>query len=228
MSGQAKVPVDVPRSNDGETPSVEDQLARLRSDVDLLKTESKSWVKTWGVYLGMLGALIAVPKGALDLVTQLWQRPVTSVAIREITIYHDPGLSSEIVKFPLIVMNLGNRDDLLLNNGASLTVAGQSVELSEADFGLFENGKKVDTSLLVPKDALRAYDVSITFNPKTREMAATPGLHKLELRFLGVNHQSYLASFCFPLQASDVHDLFESNEYRRQTMITHTQCPGQG
>jgi hypothetical protein len=226
MSSQAKGPVEVPRSNDGEMPSVEDQLANLKSDLDHLKTESKSWVKTWGVYLGMLGALIAVPKGALDLVTQLWQRPDTSVAIQQITIYHDPGLSSEIVKFPLIVMNLGNRDDVLLNNGASLMVAGQSVELSEADFGLFYNGKKVDTSLLVPKDALRAYDVSITFNPKTREMAATPGPHKLELRFLGVKHQSYLASFCFPLQASDVHDLFESNEYRHQTMIT--QCTGQG
>lgn len=227
MSNQARGPLEVPRSNGGETPSVEDQLVKLRRDLDHLKTESKSWVKTWGVYLGILGALIAVPKGALDLVTQLWQHPDTSVAIQQITIYHIPGLPTpEIVKFPLVVTNLGNLDDVLLNNGASLTVAGQSVELSEADFGLFDNGKKVDTSLLVPKNALRAYEVSMTFNPKTREVAATPGLHKLEVRFLGVKHQSYLASFCFPMQASDVHDMFESNDYWHQTMIT--QCSGRG
>jgi hypothetical protein len=226
MSNQTKTTVEGPRPNEAVTRSVEDQLAALRSDVDHLKTESKSWIKTWGVYLGMLGALIAVPKGALDLVTQLWLRPDTSMAIQQITIYHDPGLSSEILKLPLVVMNLGNRDDVLLNNGASLTVAGQSVELSEADFGLFDNGKKLDSSLLVPKDALRAYEVSITFTPRTRAAVAVPGLHRLELRFLGVKHQSYLASFCFPLQASDVHDRFESNEYRRQTMIT--QCPGRG
>jgi hypothetical protein len=224
MSDQTNSPVEVPRSIGEEAPSVEDQLAKLRNDVDHLKTESKSWVKTWGVYLGILGALIAVPKGALDLVTQIWQRPDTSVAIQEITIYHDPGLSSEILKFPLVVMNLGNRDDVLLNNGARLTVEGQSVELSEADFGLFDNGKKVEASLLVPKNALRAYDVSVTFNSKTRKVAALPGLHNLELRFLGVKHQPYLASFCFPLQASEVHDLFESSEFQHQTIIT--QCSG--
>jgi hypothetical protein len=56
-------------------------------------------------------------------------------------------------------------------------------------------------------------------------VVAAPGPHKLELHFLGVKNRLYLASFCFPLQASEVHDLFESNEYRRQTMIT--QCPGQ-
>jgi len=224
MSSPAKVLVEVPRSNDVEAPSVEYQLAKLRSDLDHLKRESRSWMKTWGVYLGLLGAFIALWKGALDLVAQLWQRPDTSVAIQEITIYHIPGLPlPESVKGPIVVTNMGNRDDVLLNNGAWLNVAGQSVELSEADFGLFENGKKVDTSLRVPKDESRAYDVMITFNPKTREMAATPGLHKLELHFLGVKQQSYLASFCFRLQVSDVKDLFESQEYQHQRFITQ-QC----
>jgi hypothetical protein len=206
--------------NGGTTPSIEDQLTKLRSDLDHLKTESKSWVKTWGVYLGMLGALVALPKGILDVATQVWQRPNTSVAIKEITIYHDPGLSSEIVKFPLVVMNAGNRDDVLLNHGAKLTVADHSVELPKTDFGLYDNGMKVGTSLRVPKDETRAYDVSITFNSKTREVAATPGHHKLELHFLGVKNQSYVASFCFPLQDSQVHDLFESAEFKQQTMIT--------
>jgi hypothetical protein len=224
MSDQMKSPMEVPRSTGVGALSVEDELAKLKSDVDRLKTESRSWVKTWGVYLGMLGALIAVPKGALDLVTELWQRPDTSVAIKEVTIYHDPGLTSEILQFPLVVMNLGNRDDVLLNNGATLSVAGQSVDLSEADFGLFDNGNKIKASLLAPKNATRAYDVSVTFNPKTREVAAMPGPHKLELRFLGVKDQSYLASFCFPLQASDVHELFESSVYQHQKIIT--QCPG--
>ena len=226
MSNQTESPAGVPGSNGPETTSLEAQLAKLRSDLDHLKTESKSWVKTWGVYLGILGALVAVPKGALDLVTQLWHRADTSVAIREVTIYHAPELSSEIVTVPLVLMNLGNRDDVLFNNGASLTVEGQSVELSNDDFGLFDDGKKVDASLLIPKDTLRPYAVSITFNPKTRKLAATPGLHKLELRFLGINHQSYSASFCFPLQASDVHDLFESNDVRQETVTK--QCPGGG
>ncbi len=226
MSNHTESPVRVLRSSGAKTASLEAQLTRLRSDLDHLKTESNSWVKTWGVYLGILGALIAVPKEALDLVSELWHRADTSVAIREITIYHAPELSSEIVTFPMVVMNVGNRDDVLFNNGASLTVEGQSVELSNDDFGLFDDGKKIDTSLLIPKDTLRPYAVSITFNPKTRRLAATPGLHKLEMRFLGFKHQSYSATFCFPLQASDVHDLFESNEVRRQTMTK--QCPGRG
>jgi hypothetical protein len=224
MSNQTESPVGVPRSNGAETSSLEAQFAKLRSDLAHMTRESKSWVKTWGVYLGILGALIAVPKGAFELVTELWHRADTSVAIREVTIYHAPGLSSEIVTVPLVVMNLGNRDDVLFNNGASLTVEGQSVELSGDDFGLFDDGKKVDTSLLIPKDTLRPYAMSVTFNPKTRKLAATPGLHRLELRFLGVKHQSYSASFCFPLQSSDVHDLFESNDVRQKTVTK--QCPG--
>lgn len=206
-------------------PRVEDRLAKLTSDVDQLKKESKSWVKTWGVYLGILGALVALPKGILDLTTQLWHSPATSVAIQEVTIYHDPGLSSEIVKVPLVVANVGNFDDSLLNHGATLTVAGRSVEVPDADFGLFDtDGKKLGTSLYVPKGGLRAYDVSITFNTETRKVAAIPGPHKLELRFLGTKNESYLASFCFPLQEGEIHDLFESTTYKHQTMIT--QCTG--
>jgi hypothetical protein len=188
-----------------------------------LRKESKSWVKTWGVYLGLLGALIAVPKEGLDLVRQLWLHPDTSVQIREVTIYHDPSLSSEIVSMPLVLMNLGNRDDVLFNNGASLKVGGQSMELTDADFGVFDNGQKIGSSLLLPKDALRAYDVSITFNSRTRPLAATPGLHTVELRFLGVK-KSYSASFCFPLEATDVEDLFESKQYKKETLST--KCPG--
>ena len=225
MSNQTRSPEEVPKPNGGGAQSVEDQLAKLRSDVDYLKTESKSWVKTWGVYLGMLGALVAVPKGALDLVTQLWQRPDTSVAIHQITIYHAPGLESEIVKFPLVVTNQGNRDDVLSKNGATLRVAERSVELPEADFGLWanDNDKKVGSSLTAKKGSVQGYDVSLTFNSKTREIAAMPGLHTLELRFGGVKNQSILASFCFPLQQSDVHDLFESNEIQSQTF---DQCQG--
>jgi hypothetical protein len=225
MSNQAIGPAVLPSSSGAASPSMEDQLAKLTSDVDHLKKESKSWVKTWGVYLGVLGALVALPKGIMDLTTQFWHSPVTSVAIREVTIYHDPGLSSEIVKVPLVVTNVGNFDDALLNHGATLTVAGRSVDVPDADFGLFDSdGKKVDTSLYVPKGGLRAYDVSITFNTRTREVAATPGPHKLELRFLGTKNESYLASFCFPLQDSEIRDLFESTMYKRQTMIT--QCTG--
>jgi len=171
----------------------------------------------------MLGALVALPKGILDFATQVWQRSNTSVAIKEITIYHIPELSSEIVKFPLVVRNVGNRDDVLLNHGAKLTVADFSVELPKTDFGLYDNGQKVDTSLRAPKDETRAYDVSITFNSKTRKVAATPGPHKLELHFLGEKNQPYVASFCFPLQDSQVHDLFESAEFNEQTMMI-TEC----
>jgi hypothetical protein len=192
--------------------------------LDRLKAESKSWVKTWGVYLGVLGALIAVPKGTLELVTQLWIRPDTSVTIKNIKITHAPGLSSEIVEFPLVVMNLGNRDDAFLGRGATFKAAGVSLELSEDDFGLFDNGhNKIETPLIVPKDAVRAYVVSITFTPKTRELAATPGPHEVELRFPGVN-QSYTARLCFPLQERDVDDLFKSDQLETKNFVT--QCPG--
>jgi hypothetical protein len=70
-------------------------------------------------------------------------------------ITHAPELSSEIIEFPLVVINLGNRDEALLGRGATLTVAGVSKDLSEDDFGLFDNVKKIGTPLLVPKDSPR-------------------------------------------------------------------------
>jgi len=175
----------------------------------------------------MLGALIAVPKGALDLVTQLWIRPETSVTVKTIKITHAPGLSSEIVEFPLVVMNLGNRDDAFLGRDATLTAGGGSVKLSEDDFGLFDNGKKIETPLLVPKDAVRAYVVSVTFTSKTRSLAATPGAHTLEVHFPGVN-QSYAVRLCFPLQQSDVDNLFKSDQVETKVFATHCPDPARG
>jgi len=223
MSTQAQTLEKVPRSRGPEDLSIDDRLAKFSRDLEHLKAESKGWVKTWGVYLGILGAFIAVPKSALDLVTQVWVRPDTSVTVKNVKITHAPGLSSEIVEFPLVVMNLGNRDDAFLGRGATLTAAGGSVELSEDDFGLYDNGKKIETPLLVPKDAVRAYVVSITFSSKTRELAATPGQHTLEMRFPGVN-QSYAARLCFPLQQSDVDVLFKSDQLETEYFLT--QCPG--
>ena len=203
----------MPSPSMGKEPSVEDRLAKLRSDLDYLSAESKNWIKTWGVYLGILGALVAIPKGALDLVTQLWLRPETSVMIKTGKITHVPTLASEIVEFPIVVMNLGNRDDALLGRSAKLMGPGESVDLSEAEFGLFENGQKIEVPLLVSKATLQAYDVSVTFNPKARQLAATPGMHKLELLFPGVN-RSYSSAFCFALNKSDVEDLFESDQVK--------------
>ncbi len=213
MSELLKTTLEMPRSGTGEAPPVEDRLALLRRDFDRLNAESKNWVKTWGVYLGILGALIAVPKGVLDLVTQLWLRPETSVMVKTGKITHVPKLESEILEFPLIVMNMGNRDDALLGRSAKLTGPGEAVNLSDDDFGLFENGTKIEVPLLVTKATLRAYDVSVTFNSKARQLAATPGVHKLELSFPGVS-QSYSSAFCFTLNKDDVEELFESDQVK--------------
>ena len=218
MSELLKSPVqEMPRIDIGAAPSIEDRLTRLRKDFDRLNLESKNWVKTWGVYLGILGALIAVPKGALDLVTQLWLRPDTSVMVKTARLTHVPKLESEILEFPLVVMNLGNRDDALLARSAKLTGPGEVLELSDNDFGLFENGTKIEVPLLVTKATLRAYDVSVTFNSKARQLAATPGVHKLELSFSGVN-QSYSSIFCFTLNKGDVEDLFDSDQVKTKDL----------
>jgi hypothetical protein len=89
--------------------------------------------------------------------------------------------------------------------------AGVSVELSEYHFGLFDNGKRIETPLLVPKGAVRAYVASVTSSPKTRGLTATPGRHTLEVRFPGVN-QAYAARLCFPLQQNDVDNLFKPDQ----------------
>ena len=210
---------NTPGENSAAKVPIEDQLAALRTDLDHLKTESKGWIKTWGVYLGILGALVALPKGVLDLATQVRKRPQTSVAIEEITIYHDPSLSSEIVKFPLVVRNAGNQDDVLLSQGAEITAEGQTVSLAEKDFGLFDHGEQ-QLALRVPKDEVHDYQVSITFNPKTRQVLAAPGDHKLQFQFRGEKDQPHVASSCFSLQDDQVHDLFESNDYKSQTILT--------
>jgi hypothetical protein len=62
-------------------------LAHWANLVDLARRMS-NLPCTWGI----LGALIAVPKGALDLVTQLWLRADTSVMIKSVKITHVPKL----------------------------------------------------------------------------------------------------------------------------------------
>jgi hypothetical protein len=49
-----------------EIGALKHQMENLKRDVEGLKIESRSWIRTWGVYLGILASVFAVPRAAKE------------------------------------------------------------------------------------------------------------------------------------------------------------------
>src|SRR4029077_1521176 len=58
-----------------EIGALKHQMESLKRDVESLKTESRSWIRTWGVYLGILASVFAVPRAAKEAFATLAAPP---------------------------------------------------------------------------------------------------------------------------------------------------------
>src|SRR6266853_6536980 len=76
---EATGPQGNPAQTKQEITDLQTKIAALGSDVEKLKKSDSSLFKKVAVILGVIGGLIAIPKGVMDSVSAIHQKPRTTV-----------------------------------------------------------------------------------------------------------------------------------------------------
>jgi hypothetical protein len=175
------------------------QVESLKQDVDSLKTASKSWIRTWGVYLGILASFLAVPRAAKEAFDSFYQHPQFSVLSPvPLTLFYDAQHQKVLFTFPVLASNYGNRGGVIV--GATAHFEPPPMDASDPQFKFIDETKHaVDIPFPVPVGVSKSVVGSVAF---TGSGLVAPGQHRLEVTLIGDDRKplpSMPMKFCFDL-----------------------------
>jgi len=173
------------------------QVETLKQDVQNLKTESKSWIKTWGVYLGILASIFAVPRAAKEAFDSFYQHPKFSVVSPvPLSLFYDAQHQMVTFSFPVLASNYGNQGGVILDATAHLEPP--SVDATGAHFKFVDETKQpIDIPFPVPVGVSKSVVGSVMF---AGSGLMAPGRHRLAVNLIGGDHHTLPMmplQFCF-------------------------------
>jgi hypothetical protein len=170
------------------------QIENLERDVQTLKTESQSWLRTWGVYLGIMASLFAVPRAAKELVDSYYQHPKFSVvAPVPLTLFYEAGRHKLTCNFPVVASNYGNRGGVILSATAHLEPP--SIDAAAADITFVDEARQpIQIPFPVPVGVLKSVTGTALFKGNN---LLQPGKHRLNVTLVGEDKKLLPLSFCF-------------------------------
>lgn len=182
-----------------EIGALKHQMESLKRDVEGLKTESKSWTRTWGVYLGILASFFAVPRAAKEAFDSFYQHPKFSVLSPvPLTLYYDAPHQRVTFSFPVLASNYGNRGGVIV--GATAHYEPPPMDASDPQFKFTDETRHaVDIPFPVPVGVSKSVVGSVAF---TGTNLMTPGRHRLDVTLIGDDRKPLPMmpmQFCFDL-----------------------------
>ena len=206
---------DEPQGAVRELSGLEVKVSTLEGEVQKLRNEGKSWAKRVGVILGVLGGLIAVPKGINDAWNVIHASPKTSISWGQpIRLSFDPGTSILTFTFNLTATNDGSLSDHVDSASVELKLPqAQSIFLSEGDVQM--SGATIPFALAPnqPKDIVVSVQVSRALSAMAlRE----PGSRVLDFSLvLGGRRQTLSQKYCIPpFDADDLQSILNAHPRR--------------
>ncbi len=202
-----------------EIGSLKLQMESMKQEIQGLKTESKSWIRTWGVYLGIIASVFAVPKGAKEAYDSFVLRPKFSVVEPvPLTLFYDTQRQMAVFSFQVLASNYGNRGGIIIAAAAHLEPP--SVDATDSHFKFVDEGKQpIDIPFPIPVGVLKSVVGSVAF---TGSDLMTPGKHRLAVTLTGDDHKPLPMMpmlFCFEL-TDDLVTLISQESYR----LINTPC----
>jgi hypothetical protein len=175
------------------------QVESLKQEVASLTTASKSWIRTWGVYLGILASFLAVPRAAKEAYDSFYQHPQFSVlAPVPLTLFYDAPQQKVSFTFPLLASNYGNRGGVIV--GATAHFEPPPMDATDPQFKFIDETKHaVDIPFPVPVGVSKSVVGSVAF---AGSGLMAPGKHRLEVTLIGDDRKplpSMPMRFCFDL-----------------------------
>jgi hypothetical protein len=229
--------------NPAQSSSAANEIHALRHEVSKLRTEihgkrkeePASRAKKWEVWLTIITALVALPRGAYDLYHFLWNEPATEISRGDsLRMSYFPAKQLVKFAFDLSADNVGSADDSLEVTGNLINEGDQSsgsLPFSSIDLECRSQATKLSLPLIVRINT----PISASCNLSSDLIASNPvpfkqpGFYRLSLFFAGAHQKTHPVSFCFYMTPILIKEVFRSNkpEERRFLFPTCDQ-PGNG
>ncbi|HZE26832.1 MAG TPA: hypothetical protein VE083_05570 [Terriglobales bacterium] len=182
-----------------EIGALKHQVESLKRDVENLKTESRSWIRTWGVYLGILASVFAVPRAAKEAFDSFYQHPKFSVLTPvPLTLFYDTPHQKLTFSFPVLASNYGNRGGVIV--GATAHFEPPPMNASDPQFKFVDDTRHaVDIPFPVPVGVSKSVVGSVAF---TGSGLILPGRHRLNVTLIGDDQKPLPMmpmQFCFEI-----------------------------
>jgi hypothetical protein len=152
----------------------------------LEKSDKSRW-KQWGIILGVLGGLIAIPKGIHDAWESLFPAPSVQLSWRDDVAYtYDPAKNSVYIIYYLSISNAkGTAEDRIKSVSISLQARQQFLGIIGTPDIQFKTGNQSGTSFLpvtILKGESKDVQLYASLTPKFAN-AALPGTRETEVSF---------------------------------------------
>ena len=228
---------------------VYEDVKLLQTEVAKLKAEAASGWKKLGVVLGICGGilgilstLIAFPKSIQEAKDELFARSDIAVQSHDMAVAYEPGDSTFTLKFPILLVNDGNKSGFIRDADSELLYSPnsdpqkieedftQGFHAGSGQFRLYSKGSidGVSASDVVPlplsvgKQSDQPIFFSILFDKGTFTKA---GFNRLNVDLIPQEGKKQRFSFCFFLDDQEIQDLQQSRVGGRKRFLTPT-CEG--
>ena|ERR1017187_1796703 len=198
------------------------KISALDSDLDKLKKSESSFFKKVAVILGVAGGLIAIPKGIIDSVSAVHQRPRTTMDWgAPLTIHYDAKTRLLRFGFPMVLNNQGNADDTLEKLSSDIrTVPDKSkFSVTISDFEL-TIGHTESTELPFPITPHQPKQLHINLvlpGPFSERALSFEGQKTITVTFSTANAQAISHSYCFDLDKDQSAEVLVSQDKNIRT-----------
>ena len=190
---------------------LEVRMAEVESELAAMKQSDKGWFRNAAVLLGVVGALVAIPKALVDLAGTINRQPKTSViAESPLFVSYEPKEKTIRFESMVILKNDGNAADAIKRAFARLVaqnVANSGENYVNAEDVQFSEGTNVvDAPIIQPGNPV-AVTISLLLDSSPENaVQLLSGSHRLNVTLNSFAKDKNI-SYCFnfdPDQATEI------------------------
>ena len=228
------IPTDPPGESSNPPADQVSRLDRLEQELSKLKSLSEKenkgvigWAKRWGAVLALIVALVAVPRGIVDLYQVFWSQPRTQLyAGNDVIIGYNPLKKSVSFILRFGVDNSGNKDDFLNDWGATLknTSVNTSRTLPFASTDIECNSQGTVVQRPYPIHTSTPIQMSCTLENTDLGPFQESGTYQIEMNVIGVTSQKQTVVYCFDVVKKIITEVIGSTSSESKTILKNPAC----
>ncbi len=195
------------------------EIDKLKQQLDRERKGVAGLARRWGAVVALLVAIVAVPRGFVDLKHLVFGRPDTLlVQSNNVRLFYEPGERMVGVGFSFTLINEGQKDDVIGEPRVNLARAAlplpQKWVLPISKLDCSTLGAPTPATFVLQENSHLPLECSLfaEFEETVQAAFEQSGWRKLSISFTGVNNKTHEVFFCFELEDEEISEIFRSED----------------